>query len=102
LGEATARHERIISVETLENHRIPTFAKRSELAKFCGVELVGSGTSGAGKPVPGTGSPQPDRKGFDAEKYAAGLEVPSRHVLELADASSGDMRLSDHAARSMI
>jgi feruloyl-CoA synthase len=29
-------------------------------------------------------------------------EVPSRHVLELADASSGDMRLSDHAARSMI
>ena len=28
--------------------------------------------------------------------------VPSRHVLELADASSGDMRLSDHAARSMI
>jgi ribosome-dependent ATPase len=30
------------------------------------------------------------------------VEVPSRHVLELADASSGDMRLSDHAARSMI
>jgi predicted ATPase len=30
------------------------------------------------------------------------LAVPSRHVLELADASSGDMRLSDHAARSMI
>jgi hypothetical protein len=29
-------------------------------------------------------------------------KVPSRHVLELADASSGDMRLSDHAARSMI
>jgi hypothetical protein len=28
--------------------------------------------------------------------------VPSRDVLELADASSGDMRLSDHAARSMI
>jgi O-acetyl-ADP-ribose deacetylase (regulator of RNase III) len=28
--------------------------------------------------------------------------VPSRLVLELADASSGDMRLSDHAARSMI
>jgi len=29
-------------------------------------------------------------------------KVPSRLVLELADASSGDMRLSDHAARSMI
>src|SRR5208282_4925702 len=28
--------------------------------------------------------------------------VPSRFVLEFADASSGDMRLSDHAARSMI
>ena len=31
-----------------------------------------------------------------------GGRVPSRHVLELADASSGDKRLSDHAARSMI
>jgi hypothetical protein len=30
------------------------------------------------------------------------VKVPSRLVLELADASSGDMRLSDHAARSMI
>jgi hypothetical protein len=29
-------------------------------------------------------------------------EVPSRVVLEFADASSGGMRLSDHAARSMI
>jgi hypothetical protein len=28
--------------------------------------------------------------------------VPSRFMLELAGASSGDMRLSDHAARSMI
>ena len=28
--------------------------------------------------------------------------VPSRLVLELTGASSGDMRLSDHAARSMI
>jgi hypothetical protein len=28
--------------------------------------------------------------------------VPSRVVLEFADASSGGMRLSDHAARSMI
>ena len=31
--------------------------------------------------------------------YAA---VPSRFMLELTGASSGDMRLSDHAARSMI
>ena len=30
------------------------------------------------------------------------VEVPSRLVLELVGASSGDMRLSDHAARSMI
>ena len=29
-------------------------------------------------------------------------KVPSRLVLELGGASSGDMRLSDHAARSMI
>jgi hypothetical protein len=30
------------------------------------------------------------------------IMVPSRVVLELADASAGDIRLSDHAARSMI
>jgi hypothetical protein len=29
-------------------------------------------------------------------------EVPSRLVLELVSASSGGMRLSDHAARSMV
>jgi hypothetical protein len=29
-------------------------------------------------------------------------EVPSRVVLELGDASLGSIRLSDHAARSMI
>ena len=29
-------------------------------------------------------------------------KVPSRFMLELTGASSGDMRLSDHAARSMI
>ena len=28
--------------------------------------------------------------------------VPSRFLLELTGASSGDVRLSDHAARSMI
>ena len=28
--------------------------------------------------------------------------IPSRLMLELTGASSGDMRLSDHAARSMI
>jgi hypothetical protein len=42
-----------------------------ELAKFCGLELVTSGTS---KLVPGTVPPSPERKGFDAEKYAAGLD----------------------------
>jgi hypothetical protein len=52
-----------------------------ELAKFCGLELVTSGTSGTSKPVPGTSSPQPDRKGFDAEKYAAGLD-PDHASLE--------------------
>jgi DNA repair protein RadD len=31
-----------------------------------------------------------------------GIRVPSRFMLELTGASSGDMRLSDHAARSMI
>jgi adenylate cyclase len=36
------------------------------------------------------------------ETYLGRDAVPSRDVLELADASSGDMRLSDHAARSMI
>ena len=30
------------------------------------------------------------------------VRVPSRFMLELTGASSGDMRLSDHAARSMI
>jgi hypothetical protein len=29
LGEATARHERIVSGETLQNHETPTYAKRS-------------------------------------------------------------------------
>jgi transposase len=32
----------------------------------------------------------------------SGYGVPSRLVLELGGASSGDMRLSDHAARSMM
>jgi hypothetical protein len=32
LGEATARHRRIISSETPQNHRTPTFAKRSQRA----------------------------------------------------------------------
>ena len=39
---------------------------------------------------------------FRKEWICLGHVVPSRLVLELADASSGDMRLSDHAARSMI
>jgi hypothetical protein len=44
------------------------------------------------------------------EKFLVGValaipiftQVPSRFMLELTGASSGDMRLSDHAARSMI
>ena len=36
------------------------------------------------------------------ETYEAPKEIPSRFMLELTGASSGDMRLSDHAARSMI
>jgi hypothetical protein len=39
---------------------------------------------------------------YGKEIRASAAQVPSRHVLELADASSGCMRLSDHAARSMI
>jgi DNA primase len=53
---------------------VPVRDAAIELAKFCGVELVASGTGATAKPVPATGSPQPDRKGFDAEKYAAGLD----------------------------
>src|SRR5271154_2356191 len=37
-----------------------------------------------------------------AAKTMQSRMVPSRVVLEFADASSGDVRLSDHAARSMI
>ena len=52
-----------------------------ELAKFCGVELV----TGDDKPSPETGNgtvpPSPERKGFDAEKYAAGLD-PAHASLE--------------------
>jgi hypothetical protein len=39
---------------------------------------------------------------FEQQHAHRARRVPSRHVLELADAPSGDMRLSDHAARSMI
>ncbi|MDR3571041.1 MAG: CHC2 zinc finger domain-containing protein [Candidatus Pacebacteria bacterium] len=53
-----------------------------ELAKLCGVELLPSGNK---EQVPGTGSgtvpPSPERKGFDAEKYAAGLD-PAHASLE--------------------
>ncbi len=61
---------------------IPVRDAAIELAKLCGVELV---PSGAGKHVAGTSSgtvpPSPERKGFDAEKYAAGLD-PSHVALE--------------------
>jgi DNA primase len=61
---------------------IPVRDAAIELGKFCGVELVPAGNS---KQVPGTGSgtvpPSPERKGFDAEKYAAGLD-PAHASLE--------------------
>ena len=54
---------------------IPVRDAAIELGKFCGVELVPSGNS---RQVPGTSSgtvpPSPERKGFDAEKYATGLD----------------------------
>jgi hypothetical protein len=40
--------------------------------------------------------------GGDQQALGVWKEVPSRLVLEFADASRGDIRLSDHAARSMI
>ena len=46
-----------------------------ELAKLCGVE------TGAAKQIPETVPPSPERKGFDAVKYAAGLD-PSHASLE--------------------
>jgi DNA primase len=53
-----------------------------ELATFCGVEIPAAGTN---KPVAAPGSvtapPSPERKGFDAEKYAAGLD-PAHATLE--------------------
>jgi transposase InsO family protein len=53
-----------------------------------------------------TGSSASTRRGkkvwLGRETIATFVRVLSRLVLELADASSGDMRLSDHAARSMI
>ena len=61
---------------------IPVREAAIELANFCGVELVSGENS---KPVPGTGSgtvpPSPERKGFDAEKHAAGLD-PAHASLE--------------------
>lgn len=56
-----------------------------ELAKFCGVETPPT------KPVPATGSPQPDRKGFDADKYAAGLD-PAHASLEPLGVSAETLR----------
>jgi DNA primase len=60
---------------------IPVREAAIELANFCGVGLVRTDS----KPVPGTGSgtvpPSPERKGFDAEKYAAGLD-PAHAALE--------------------
>jgi hypothetical protein len=46
---------------------IPVREAAIELANFCGVQL-GPGTGS------GTVPPSPEKKGFDAEKYAAGLD----------------------------
>jgi hypothetical protein len=40
-------------------------------------------------------------RGYEV-RLERGEKAPSRRVLELAGASSGNMRLSDQAARSMI
>jgi hypothetical protein len=39
---------------------------------------------------------------YRSQLVLGGSAAPSRFMLELTGASSGDMRLSDHAARSMI
>ena len=52
------------------------------------------------------GEPNRTKNGRDGAQCAVRAEDgrggPSRFLLELTGASSGDMRLSDHAARSMI
>jgi 2-polyprenyl-3-methyl-5-hydroxy-6-metoxy-1,4-benzoquinol methylase len=53
----------------------------------------------AGGTLAGELPPSVHYLGIDASESAM---VPSRFMLELTGASSGDMRLSDHAARSMI
>ena len=65
-----------------------------ELAKFCGVELVPSGNSSqaSGGSRSGTVPPSPERKGFDAERYAAGLD-PSHAALEPLGVSPETLRL---------
>jgi DNA primase len=63
-----------------------------ELAKSCGVELVPAVHK---EQVPGTGSgtvpPSPERKGFDAEKYLAGLD-PAHASLESLGVSPDTLR----------
>jgi DNA primase len=74
-----------------EAKHIPTRDAALELAKFCGLELVTSGTGRTSAPVPGNSSPSPDRKGFDAEKYAAGLD-PANQALEPLGISEQTLR----------
>src|SRR5271166_424130 len=59
---------------------VPVRDAAIELAKLCGVERVPSSKQVAGTSS-GTVPPSPERKGFDAEKYAAGLD-PSHVALE--------------------
>ena len=62
--------------------------------------MSGNPKFGVGEPFPRSPAKGPS---FSKNRPRRPLaSVPSRLVLELAGASSGDMRLSDHAARSMI
>ena len=61
---------------------IPVRDAAIELADFCGVALAsGENTKPASDTGSGTVPPSPERKGFDAEKYAAGLD-PAHAALE--------------------
>ena len=62
----------------------------------CAIEAAASGLIGEG------GTHMAVKNAIDDTARDALRGVPSRVVLELGDASPGSIRLSDHAARSMI
>ena len=59
-----------------------------QLAACCGVGLAPASNV---KPAPATAPPSPERKGFDAEKYAAGLD-PAHAALEALGVSAETYR----------